>query len=168
MNSPIRIISDLHLGHRGSLLHSVEQIGPLLKDTPTLIFNGDTLETQSKEDKHSALSTLTEIKKLCNSNQVTPHFISGNHDPDISDLHHITLRNEEILITHGDVLFPDIVPWSPYAPKLSHLYHSYLQELTAEEQDDFIHLLQINKKASLILVNWGGFFVGFARKNWAH
>ncbi len=151
MKKTIRIISDLHLGHRSSLIHHPDQIDSLLKDTSTLIFNGDTLETQFKDRRKAAQATMEELKSLCTSNQVDPLFVSGNHDPSISDLHHITLRNDNILITHGDILFQDIVPWSPHAPRLSFLHQKYFNELTEKQQNDFSQLLQANKKASLNL-----------------
>ncbi len=151
VKKPIRIISDIHFGHRGSLIHHPDQIDPLLKDTSTLVFNGDTFEAQFKDRQEDTHTTMEELKRLCSSNQVTPHFISGNHDPGISDLHYITLNDEEILITHGDILFQDIVPWSPHAKRLSLLHRKYLDELTEAEKNDFSSLLQANKKASLNL-----------------
>jgi hypothetical protein len=42
MSSPIRILSDLHLGHRVSRIASAESLRPLIAGAGTVIFNGDT------------------------------------------------------------------------------------------------------------------------------
>ena len=43
VDEPIRIISDLHLGHTASLAREIAQVEPLFRDVRTLIFNGDTV-----------------------------------------------------------------------------------------------------------------------------
>jgi exonuclease SbcD len=39
-------------------------------------------------------------------------FITGNHDADISDRHHLELAQGRVFVTHGDILFDNLVPWS--------------------------------------------------------
>jgi predicted phosphodiesterase len=39
-------------------------------------------------------------------------FLTGNHDADFSSLHHLDLGSGQVFVTHGDVFFDDIVPWS--------------------------------------------------------
>lgn len=38
-------------------------------------------------------------------------YLTGNHDPDISSCHTLELAASRVLITHGDILFDNIVPW---------------------------------------------------------
>ncbi len=51
---------------------------------------------------------------------VQTHIITGNHDPEISSLHHLLLRESRVFVTHGDAIFRNITPWSSSAPKLRH------------------------------------------------
>ncbi|MBC7366320.1 MAG: hypothetical protein H7343_05825, partial [Undibacterium sp.] len=38
--------------------------------------------------------------------------LTGNHDPDVSGHHHLDLAAGQVFVTHGDIIFDDIVPWS--------------------------------------------------------
>ena len=42
MNEPVRILSDLHLGHRVSRIERTSALRPLIAGAGTVIFNGDT------------------------------------------------------------------------------------------------------------------------------
>jgi predicted phosphodiesterase len=39
-------------------------------------------------------------------------FLTGNHDPDLSAQHELEFAGGRVFVTHGDVLFDNIVPWS--------------------------------------------------------
>ena len=39
-------------------------------------------------------------------------FVTGNHDPDISETHELLLAEGRVWVTHGDVCFEDLTPWS--------------------------------------------------------
>ena len=42
MNEPVRILSDLHLGHKISRITRVSALRPLISGAATVVFNGDT------------------------------------------------------------------------------------------------------------------------------
>jgi len=75
-------------------------------------------------------------------------FITGNHDPDISAQHHLDLAGGEILVTHGDVLYPEIVPWGLDSSRLATLFRDDLVRLTAAGQDQLMARLAACKAAS--------------------
>ena len=53
-------------------------------------------------------------------------FITGNHDPDISDVHEILAGSDRVWIQHGDVCLPGLTPWSRQAAQLQHLLEQHL------------------------------------------
>ena len=144
MSAPvIRIFSDLHYRDSGSSLHRLESLVPLLTDADQVVLNGDTLDSHAA----SELSDLAEVKAFFESH--TPHvtFLSGNHDPDISPHGELSLHEERVWITHGDVLFDDIAPWSSLRPEMV----SRLKRLAAERTHDSTDLvatrLRLNRLA---------------------
>jgi len=109
---PIRIFSDLHLGGPGSHIDDIEQLRPLLKGAKTVIFNGDTYEERIPEVYDHSVKMLEELRALCNELEIRAVFVTGNHDPTISDVHYLDLCDGRFFVTHGDLLFSDITPWS--------------------------------------------------------
>src|SRR6218665_975266 len=110
----IRIFSDLHYRDGESRLQRLASLSPLLDGADQCIFNGDTLDTQAA-DSRPALDELRAFFSSCG-----PHItlLSGNHDPDISEHAELSLLDGRIWITHGDVLFADIAPWSAQRAEL--------------------------------------------------
>ncbi len=108
---PVRVVSDLHLGHPGSRIAAAAELRPLLEGAGTVLFNGDTREMLAKNYLSKGEALFAELRSLIEELGVEAHFMRGNHDPDISDVHHIDLHGRDVLITHGDVLFPEISPW---------------------------------------------------------
>src|SRR5262249_54093066 len=45
-------------------------------------------------------------------------YITGNHDADISRRHSLDLAGGKIFLTHGDIVFDTIVPWSRDARRI--------------------------------------------------
>src|SRR5947208_11977795 len=78
-------------------------------------------------------------------------FINGNHDPAISAASHIDLADGAVLVTHGDVLFHDVSPWSREAELMSEVHAQALEELGDDAFDNFEKRLHANKRASLSL-----------------
>jgi len=105
VKEPVRIISDLHLGHTASLAREIDQIEPLFRDVGTVIFNGDTVEMRSRENRERAVEILARVEQFCAEQQAETIFINGNHDPVISTTNHVDVAAGDILVTHGDVLF---------------------------------------------------------------
>lgn len=109
-----RIFSDLHYGERVSIVQNLAQLDPLLAGIAGLVLNGDSLDT--RPGPHPA--TIQEVRRtLADYLRATPTvMLTGNHDPDISTTHLHELAGARVLVTHGDIMFDDIVPWGRDAP----------------------------------------------------
>lgn len=117
---PIRIISDVHFGDRASRITNLRGLGPLFAGAAELILNGDTLDTRPS---YPAVSERLRAEVLAFARQAPApvRLLTGNHDPDLSPQHWHELAGGQVLITHGDIAFEDIVPWgrdSPHARRL--------------------------------------------------
>jgi len=151
MREPLRIISDLHLGHPASLIEDATDLTPLLHGVSTLVFNGDTYETRYVQEREAGQKLLDNLRELCHASGVKPVFIGGNHDPSISPLCHLDLAGGAVLVTHGDMLFHDISPWSIEADLMRDAHVQALQALGEDAFHDFEKRLHANKQASLAL-----------------
>ncbi len=109
---PIRILSDLHLGSPQSKIDEIATLAPLLEGARTVIFNGDTREERVPELRGRSEEAYHELVELCESLGADPIFLCGNHDPQISEHHYLDLCEGRFFVTHGDMLFPMITPWS--------------------------------------------------------
>lgn len=150
-DEPIRILSDIHLGHPASLVACAENLAPLLLDIPTVIFNGDTVEYRFLKDRPKAQKDLESLQKVCAALHAHPIFINGNHDPAISPASHLDLVDGAVLVTHGDMLFHDISPWSDEAHTMHVAHRKALEEIEDDAFHDFEKRLHANKRASLAL-----------------
>ncbi|SRR5579862_3001929 len=146
---PIRIISDLHFGHSGSLLADPAQLEPLFRGAKTVVFNGDTVEMRFLEDRSQAFQNMELVGEVCLAAGARPVFVNGNHDPIISALNHLDLANDGLLVTHGDMLFHDISPWSKEARVIGPAHTRALQELGEHAFHDFEKRLNASKRAAL-------------------
>jgi UDP-2,3-diacylglucosamine pyrophosphatase LpxH len=133
MISSVRILSDLHLGHRVSRIGSVEQLRPLIAGAERVIFNGDTWQELARLFRERSASMLADLEKLCAEEGAEPLFLSGNHDPGWSGPGWAELAGGRILVTHGDAFFPDGSPWSREAltrqDKVGELWARYQEEI---------------------------------------
>ena len=111
MNEPVRVISDLHLGHRVSRIENVGRLRPLIAGAGTLVFNGDTWQELAKELKEKSRGLLQELEKICREEGCQPVFLPGNHDPSWPGKGYLELAEGKIVITHGDALLRDGSPW---------------------------------------------------------
>src|SRR5947208_78017 len=151
LEEPSRILSDIHLGHPASLIGAAENIAPLLRGVPTVIFNGDTVEARFIKDRPAALRDLDSITKVYADGSVHPIFINDTHDPAISPVSHVDLADGAILVTHGDMLFHDVAPWSKQARAMRAAHQQALEEIEGDAFHDFEKRLHANKRASLAL-----------------
>ncbi len=138
-----RIFSDLHYGERVSLVQNLAQLDPLLAGIGGLVLNGDTLDTRPGPHPDS----IQELRRaLADYLRATPTvMLTGNHDPDISTTHLHELAGAGVLVTHGDIMFDDIVPWGKDA-QLAH-------QLVARERSgaadlSLEHLLLAHRRAA--------------------
>lgn len=116
----VRILSDIHFGDPASRVRQLHQLEPLLTGTAGLVFNGDTLDTRpSLTPEHTAKlkADLADFQRRLPPTTL----LTGNHDPDFSPLHLLDLADGRIWVTHGDILFDTIVPWSRDVPLIERL-----------------------------------------------
>ncbi|MES2657055.1 MAG: hypothetical protein V4689_00480 [Verrucomicrobiota bacterium] len=111
MNEPVRVLSDLHLGHKISRINQVSALRPLIAGAGTVIFNGDTWQELAKPFYQRSSIMLGELTSLCQDEGVETVFLTGNHDPGWSGPGWIELAGGRIVVTHGDALLFDGSPW---------------------------------------------------------
>ena len=116
MPSVIRIFSDLHYGDRGSRIQSLASLAPLFDGAASLVLNGDTIDTRPGPLPDAATRLQAETLDFFARSAPPTTFLTGNHDPNISDHHRLDLAGGQIFVTHGDIIFDDLVPWSQDAP----------------------------------------------------
>ena len=107
----VRIISDLHLGHRVSRIDRVETLRPLLAGVETVIFNGDTWQEVSRDLRMKSEEMLGELKAICREEGCEAIFLPGNHDPGWDGKGYVELAGGRIVVTHGDALLRASSPW---------------------------------------------------------
>jgi len=111
MREPVRVLSDLHLGHRVSRIRRVAALRPLLEGAGTVVFNGDTWQELVTALRERAAEMLEELRDLCRAAGCEPVFLSGNHDPGWPGPGWLGLAEGRIVVTHGDALLFDGSPW---------------------------------------------------------
>jgi len=111
MKLPVRILSDLHLGHRASRISDVESLRPLLQGIGTVVFNGDTWEELAKPWREKSATMLADLQRIISEEGCDAIFLRGNHDPGFDGPGHLTLAEGRIVITHGDALIRNSSPW---------------------------------------------------------
>lgn len=152
MSHRIRIVSDIHLGHRASVVESTDALSPLAEGVDHLIFNGDTLELKYGDLENTAYDATAQKQRFdevaakwgC---QIT--LITGNHDPAISDTHYLSLCGGEVFVTHGDGLFPEIAPWSSSVELLRKCGSGIDPDATGNSHEELHAYLQLHKRASI-------------------
>ena len=111
MRQPVRVFSDLHLGHRVSRIASVAALRPMLEGAGTAVFNGDTWQELTRCVRERSAEMLEELKALCASVGCDAVFLSGNHDPGWPGPGWVELAGGRIVITHGDAILFEGSPW---------------------------------------------------------
>ena len=107
----VRILSDLHLGHKLSRVANVRALRPLVAGVDAVIFNGDTWQELAREFRPLAERQLDELRDLCADAGTESFFLSGNHDPGWPGDGWLTLAGGNIVVTHGDALLTAGSPW---------------------------------------------------------
>lgn len=111
MKLPVRIFSDLHLGHRASRIDDVEKLRPLFQGAGTVLFNGDTWEELSPPWLERSAEMLGQLRRLLADEGRCAVFLPGNHDPGWEGSGFMELAEGRIAITHGDALLRNGAPW---------------------------------------------------------
>lgn len=129
----LRILSDLHLYDARTQVREPGQLAPLLAGVQTLVLNGDCCEM-----RHGVTpAQVAELKRFFTARVPEVVFITGNHDPSISDTHELLVADGRVWITHGDVCFDDLTPWSRHADDLRRLV---AEQLAADPAADYARL----------------------------
>lgn len=113
-------------------MNELEQLAPLIEGHGAVIFNGDTTELRHERNRAAGLEILARLTGLCQRLGTEPFFVTGNHDPVNGNRHYATLGQGQILMTHGDVLFPSVTPWSRRAPQMEEIYEQEMTRLSAQ------------------------------------
>ena len=150
-SDPTIIISDLHLGHRASQVRNAEELVPILKEARSVIFNGDTVEMRTPVDRPVGRHMAAVIARLCHSIGCRPTFVNGNHDPAVSKIDHLDLMDGRILVTHGDILFLGVAPWSRKALAYRKIHLRALANLGPDALMNFETRLLAAKRTSIKL-----------------
>lgn len=108
----VRILSDLHFGDHASRVCRLSQLVPLLENVPHLVLNGDTLDTRPGPQPVHTEQCRAEVTGFFPTQVGRVTYLTGNHDADFSPDHRLDLADGRIFVTHGDLFFDDIVPWS--------------------------------------------------------
>lgn len=143
-----RILSDLHYGEHACRLRSLDGLMPMLDGVSELILNGDTIDTRPGPHPARTSALRAELDAFLLRIRCTPTLLSGNHDADLGTRHHITLSGGRVFVTHGDVCFPDIVPWSQDAPLIRRRIAEELERTPAPLHHDLDHRLGIFRRVA--------------------
>jgi predicted phosphodiesterase len=108
----IRIVSDLHFGDHASRVDRLTQLRPLLEGVSQFVLNGDTLDTRPGPLPAHTAECRAAVMAFFPREVAASTFLSGNHDADFTPIHHLDLAAGQVFVTHGDIFFDDIVPWS--------------------------------------------------------
>jgi len=111
MKQPVRVLSDLHLGHTVSRIGRVSALRPLIAGAGTVIFNGDTWQELAEPFRQRAALMLRELQALCAGEGAEAVFLPGNHDPSWPGRGWVELAGGRIIVTHGDALLRAGAPW---------------------------------------------------------
>lgn len=146
---PIRILSDLHLGYQGGTITDIEALRPILEGAGTIVFNGDTLEERKIAFQERSNALFTDLQSLCQDLGAKTVFLSGNHDPSFPPHRHLDLADGRVFVSHGDVLYKNLSPWSHFAQHAADAADRIRTDYTAEELETLETQLEITNRTAL-------------------
>lgn len=144
----IRILSDLHFGDRGSRIRSLASLAPLFEGASSLVLNGDTIDTRPAPVPGAVTALRGEALDFFARSAPPTTFLTGNHDPDISTHHTLDLAGGQIFVTHGDIIFDDLVPWSQDAPVVRQRIAEQLAALSPESREQLDPRLAVYRRVA--------------------
>jgi predicted phosphodiesterase len=146
-----RILSDLHYGDRATRLRSLQQLNPILDSVDELILNGDTLDTRHGPHPQRTARARAEVEAYFGTCAPAVTHLTGNHDPDISGHHSLELAGGQVFVTHGDIIFDDVVPWGRDAAYFRARISSGLDALDQHARHQLASRLAVYRAACLAL-----------------
>ncbi len=132
----IRILSDIHFGDRASLVGRLGQLRPLFDGIDRLVLNGDTLDTRPGPNPEHSTACRDEVLDFFPRSVPTVTYLTGNHDADLSPHHRLDLARGQVFVTHGDIVFENIVPWSNDAALIGERIATQLAAAPASEREE--------------------------------
>ncbi|HWL14611.1 MAG TPA: metallophosphoesterase [Opitutus sp.] len=132
--SVLRIFSDLHYCDRASRVTTLSSLAPLFDGADEVVFNGDTLDTRPNHNGLRPQEVAQKVRDFLARHAPPTTLVTGNHDPDVSAHHHLEFSQGEMLVTHGDALFEDLVPWGRDAALARRLVAQELARLSPPER----------------------------------
>ena len=151
MSGLTRIFSDLHYGDRATRLRSLAQLNPILEGVDELILNGDTLDTRHGPHPQRTAQARADVEAYFGSCAPAVTHLTGNHDPDISGHHTLDLAGGQVFVTHGDIIFDDVVPWGRDAAYFRARITSGLHALDHHTRHQLAPRLAVYRAACLAL-----------------
>lgn len=141
------VLSDLHLGHVCARLDSATQIEQLVDGFEEIVLNGDSVEARCGGD--AVRPHLDGLREVAMRTGADLTFLTGNHDPTVSDRHAVEFDGGRILVMHGDAVFPGISPWGRTAPAIARKHLAAVREAEARGPVGLYQRLEIARAASL-------------------
>jgi len=92
-----------------------------------------------------------ELARICHQQGKKAFFVNGNHDPTVSNINHLDLHQGAVLVTHGDILFLGLAPWSRVAKHYRTKHRQILDNLGPEDFTDFEKRLRAAKRTTIEL-----------------
>jgi predicted phosphodiesterase len=128
-----RILSDIHFGDHASGVHAFAQLRPLTEGVDALVLNGDTLDTRPSPWPEHTAQCRADALAFAAAQPTT--ILTGNHDPDFSTQHAVELAGGQVVATHGDIVFDQIVPWGTDGPIIGPKIAAGLAALPPEQRN---------------------------------
>lgn len=148
MTSQTIIISDTHLGDPRSASPRAADLLPLIDRADALVINGDTAELQRPSMRGQAAREVLELRLLCDRLGTELQLISGNHDAYIDDCRYRTYARDTVLVTHGDVLHPAVVPWAADRKEMAQETKRFLDEMGPNDRESLEGRLETSRHVS--------------------
>ncbi|MBS0662686.1 MAG: metallophosphoesterase family protein [Verrucomicrobia bacterium] len=143
-----RILSDVHYGDRGSRVRALPALRPLFEGVDQLVLNGDTIDTRPSKVAGQSEALRAETLQFFRDAAPPVTFLTGNHDPDISALHTLDLADGRVFVTHGDILFEEIVPWGQDAATVRRRIREQLGELGPDRATRLEHRFTVFRRVA--------------------
>jgi predicted phosphodiesterase len=146
-----RVLSDIHFGDHASRVDQLPQLRPLLEDVSHVVLNGDTLDTRPGPNPAHTAECRASVMDFFPRQVEQTTYLSGNHDADFSTLHHVDLGDGRVFVTHGDIFFDDIVPWSHDAAFIARKIAEELRTVPVNQHHDLdLRLAVIRRVAAAV------------------
>ena len=150
---PVVIISDVHVKNSNGWKEQIDGLREVWAKAGTVVFNGDTVGGRETNNGTSTEEILTYISKLCAKDGTEAVFLAGNSDYFLDVAKHLLLVEGRILITHGDVIFPEMSPWYDNANLYKAARDSALQQMPQKLRSTLEGQLASTREAVVKLAN---------------